>query len=569
MATEADAFFKHCVPIIETSLERCGALSICETVQPENLDDLNSNWRSNDDWRTVGDLLMTHFELKATSCGKHQNSWRDFLVSNVKNVKRMLQPDNFDKMSRRIKPFLLADQEVPINNVYWRATNGASSGSNWTMRVRSMSGIPASIRSFQVGERVWVESRTAGGSLNNWQGEILESTLAGDGSYVTLVLEPQNDQSFFDNVENPVTGIVRRGPPVVGQTEKYCSNEPAYLNRVTKDYWPQWTRDTFCNDELTSEFFKYILDKNPLYKKYFYLPQVQEEKQRREAFWNKIWENAMWSRPSSPFQNLGQYSSLPNEEIFLSENEANPFGGGRCWGKKTENVGWMEQWQRCKRIVDLQGAQLDLWSLIDAIYDLARVRFQTGSPATMRFTAFTDKTTAELIDRGFIALQNYRTGDVFRITQEVTGAGKANNPFGFQFQSYNLPGKGMGIVLDVMTHFAFDDYISEWSDLNSADMGRNLWLLDPTNFYLGVVHSETTNNRSGNVQDLAKVNPDFLCVQKVPTQDVSILGVMFTSVVECAQRDLLLRNFSGEVPVFEYSDTRPNYILTLDGPTYY
>lgn len=559
MPTEAEDLFKHCIPAIRTDLGRCGALSLCESTKPETLDELETIYKSDDDWRVMGGLLMSNFERKAVLNGRKQNSWEDFLVSNMRNVKRHLSPANLTDSERKIRPFLLMEQQSVVNNKFWRFTAGEADGANWTGLAESKSGIPADVRSFNVGEKVWIEYED-GDQVRHWQGVIAESELEGSPAKVRLVLTPANGITFQEDLSNPVTGILRRGNANVGQYESYCETEPSYNTTVQKDYWMEWSRHTFCDDELTREFYALVLAKNPYYKKFFHKEKAKEAAERLEAFWSKLFDNFMFSRPTSPNQTLELYPQLPKENIFLSENGIG-WGGGRCIGYKATNVGWLEQWHRCGRIRDLQGATLDMWALIDALYDLKRVRFNTNSPATVRMTAFADRSTAELLDRGFIKLQNVRTDDAFRITQSVNGGPQPANAFGFQFRSYNLPGKGYGITLDVITHDAFDDYISEWSDLNNEDMGRQLWLVDPTNFYAGIVEVDRSENKSGNAQDLARVSDEHMCVQRVVQKEVSIMSVLFTSIVEVAERDLILRGFANTVPAVDGpDDDTPNYL---------
>lgn len=568
---EADDFFKHCSPVIQDDMARCGSLSLCNSVRADSAADFDASWRDGEDWRVLEPLLMSHFELKAMGCGRHQFGLKDFFVSQIKNVKRMISPENWTESDRKVLPFLLAEDKVPINDKYWGVTNGAADGDNWVVRVKSGSGIPANVRSFGIGTAVYIKSAAAGG-MNPWMGKVAAEpppTLVGNASdgYIQLALIPQNNTSFFPNIENPVTGFLTRGPTVTGKYENKCTSQPTYLNKVMKDYWPQWTRHTFEKCELTQEFFRYILDKNPLYKKFFHKPEIEAERESLASFWDTLWENAIWNRPSSPYQNVNDFRLLDKEIIYLSPTGLG-FGGGECNGYKTENMGWMEQWQRCESIVDLQGATLDMWSLIDLAYDLRRVRFATGSPATVHMTAFADLSTAELIDRGFIKLQKERTDSAFSITMEQNGGNQPTNAFGFQFRKYNLPGKGYGITLEIATHPSFDDYISEWNAINNEDMGRQLWLLDPTNFYLGILDSERSENRTGTIAEQAAVDPNMLCVQRVVKKSVSLLGVGFVSIVECAARDRLLHNFANAVPITNPEAVHPSYTPALVGYDY-
>lgn len=554
IATE-DIFVK-CAPAVRSNIGQCGTVSLCESTRPATVDELDTIYKTDGDYRILEALFMTQMETKA--CGAVQNSWEDFFMANMKTVKR--GEVRFDENTRaltKIRPFILSKQRTPINNVYWRVANGEAAGADWQVDVDSRSGIPSDVRSFTAGERVYIESVGVGGEKNFWQGVVVTSTLVG--SVVRLVLDPQNDGSAFDDIDNPTAGVLRRGSVNIGKSESFCDNEPGYNDSRLTPYWLEHSKFTLCSSELYDEFRTFVLQNNPMYRELYDLPEVEENRQRTKAFWSKWFENLMFSKPISANQSLASYDQLPTIPIFTSANGLG-IEGGRCSGYKANTLGWLEQLKICGRIHDALGADLDLWSLMDAIYLMHRVRIGVGSAAATSFDLFTDATTADLIERGFIRLFKAYSEDTMRMSMEITSG--ENKTFGFRYRKFLLKGKATGITLNVITHFGLDDYLAEWTDAGNENAGRAIWLLDMGGMYAKVLDTTRKTLTNGKLEDLAKVDAGYLCVEETYTRTVTQVGVTYAAVVECPAADLLIYNFSGNIPEHELSDSRPTYTPT-------
>ena len=166
MAFNTTDIFQHCSPALRTDIERCGSLALCTATKPETVDQLDTIYKENGDYRIFGAFLTTAMEVKA--CGIVQNSLEDFFMANLKNVRKGIQPDQYTKGVMKIKPWILADQKRPINNIYWRGTNGQNHANGndpdgyWQMDFTSRSGIPADARSFTPGKRLFIKSLESG-----------------------------------------------------------------------------------------------------------------------------------------------------------------------------------------------------------------------------------------------------------------------------------------------------------------------------------------------------------------------------------------------------------------------
>ena len=237
MAIDTEDIFRKCAPAVRTNIDRCGTVSVCSSTIPTTVDELDGIFKSGSSWKILESLFMTQMETKA--CGSVQNSWEDFFLANMKTVKKgEIQLDSNTRTLTKIRPFLLSKSRTPINNVYWRVANGQTSGGNWQIDVHSTSGIPADIRSFAVGERVYIESRNSG-AKNWWNGVVVSRTAVtvSGTDKVRLVLSRQNSGSAFTASADPVTGLLQRGNANVAKTESFCDDEPGYIDTRLTPYW--------------------------------------------------------------------------------------------------------------------------------------------------------------------------------------------------------------------------------------------------------------------------------------------------------------------------------------------
>jgi len=542
------SIFQKCAPALRSNISQCGSVTLCANAKPETIGDLEDIYKKDGEYRILEHLLMTHFQVKA--CSPVQRPMRDFFMSNAKITRKgELKFDQNSRAITRVAPFIMAERRNPINNNYWQFTNGEASGNYWVGRVASNSGIPADVRSWPAGMNVYVTGKTGGGSKTLTQWVVRAAELGGSGTYVTLTLEDQNAGSLYPSATqtSPVTGVLQRGIVNVGKTESYCDDEPAYNNIGRVPYWMQHTRWTSCTSELYQEWLDLVMANNPLYRDTVYVPDVERQRQMLEAFENRLF-NAFWFQlPLNEKQNLTEYDQLPEITNFISDTGLG-VEGARCVGRRANAVGVIPQLRECDRWVDLQGGNLNIYSIFDAIYAMRRVRAGVGSAAQMRFDVFTDALTAEQFEKAFIGFMGLKFSDKDRYINDITRG--QNEELGMQFTSFRLTGKNNGVVLNFITDWAFDDQLAEFSALNIESAGRTMMFLDMTGIYMKVIESSKQVNKSGDLKALALVDPSFACVEEVMSRDTTLNGLTFTTVVECPQSNLILDNFSDEVPVF-------------------
>lgn len=573
--------FTKCAPAIRTNIGECGTVTACNNLVPETADQLASIYESNGQYRLLNHLLMTHFEIKA--CGAVQKGMRDFFMANARTTRKsdMTYTQN-DRALTVVAPFVMALQKKPLNNIYWRLSNlGEDGSSNLTGHAYSGSGIPADVRSFPVGCMMFLTTQSAGGSAVYSQYTVTTSTISNDGTYVALTLTPVMTGTFFSVANSTVAqivadmaglpnavGVLYRGVVNVGKTESYCEDEPAYRNDTRVPFWIQHTRWTACRSELYNEWLNLVLDNNPLYSGAIYIPETDRMKQMGEAFERRLFDTLWFQQPISDKQNLTEYPQLPQVTNFLSDTGLG-VEGGRCYGFKANAVGWLTQLRECNRWFDCQGQALNIYGLLNAIYNMRRVRAVTGSPAQLQFDLFTDGETGELIDKAFIAYYGLVFSNKDRYTVDIgpdRGTQGKNETYGLQYMSYKLRGRNAGVTLNIITDWAFDDKTSEFAAAGMPNLGRTLMFLDMSALYMKVIETNKTNNHTGDLKALVAVDPSFACVEETFTRDTIINGMTFTSVVECPAGSLVIDNFSNGLIVTDPNVAIPNYDGSGPGP---
>ena len=570
---DAGTLFSKCAPSIRTNIGECGTVTLCQNVKPETATDLETIYAKDGEYRILEHLFMSHFQIKA--CGAVQHSMRDFFIANSKITRKgELKFDQNDRGLTKVAPFVMAEQKKPINNIYWRLSNlSAGGGGNLVGHAYSGSGIPADVRSFPASCIMFLQTLSAGGSKVFSQYTVDPNnppTLSSDGTYVLLNLVPQNTGSFWTSTANTVAqivsdmsslnavGVLTRGVVNIGKTESYCEDEPAYRNDNLVPFWIQHTRWTACQSELYNEWLALVLDNNPLYRERIYISETERMRQKGEAFEQRLFDTLWYQGPISDKQNLTEYTQLPQQTNFLSDAGLG-VEGGRCFGYKANAVGWLTQLRECNRWYDCQGQALNMYGLFNAIYNIRRVRAGVGSTAQMRIDLFTDGITAELIDKAFIAYYNAIFGNRVQYTVSIDAnrTSGQNDEFGIQFVSYKLRERNNGVTLNVITDWAFDDKLSEFSAASQTNGGRTIMILDMTGIYMKVIESNKVTNHTGDLKALAAVDAQYGCVEETYTRDTVLNGMTFTAIVECPLANLVIDNFSGDIPVL--TSPVPNY----------
>jgi len=571
---DAGAFAK-CAPSLRTNIRQCGTVTQMNAA-PMTLDDLDVYQKSGD-WRVMESLF--HHDLEIKMCEAVQNGLYDFFMSQKVNLSKRLSTRKLNSGLLEIAPFVMARQYSPINNEYWAVTAGTSSSAhsddtwgtcNWSVRVASTTNIPADVAYFPVGQRVFMEGKTAYGSATRTAWVVIYAALSTDGTYVTLYLKSQNSGSNLlpylgDKLGHPTTGLLRIGTPNVNEYEKFCSEPPTVLNWKNVPFWVEGTRDSMCKSSLYDKWRSLVLTGNAEYREFFDLDEIEKNKQLGASWQRRMVTQMFWGKPISAYQTLSDYDSLDEITAYDLSSYGLGVDGAAVVGRRANAVGIYEQLAECDRIADAQGAKLNLPALFTEMYNMMRVREGNGTGNPKAFDVFTDSVTAELINQAMILYYKAKSGSQLQYTATAEGPPKKAE-FGFNYRSYSLFWPP-GVTMNVVTHYAFDD----WRAAGVSAIGANdnttrvIWVLDFAGIYPGIISSSRIVQETGQLKTLAAVNPDFACVMKVPTREQTLTGLVWTMVVECPSGNLIIENISGDVP--EYATLSGAYPSTATTST--
>jgi hypothetical protein len=543
--------FAACAPNLTTNIRSCGTVTLC-SAKPVTADELNPIYMRGNDYRVMEALF--HHEMELRQCEVVQNGLYDFFMANKVPVNKNLQTRRVNSGLIEIAPFVMARQYSPINNKYWQVSGGTASGGNWSVVATSATNIPADVNYFPVGLRVLIHGKNAaGGAHTVTQWLVVSATLAGNT--VVLVLSPQNSGTKLDaaKIANPVTGLLLRGTPNVHNKEKFCAEMPTLLNWKNVPFWVETTRTSMCWSTLYGQWRDLMLQENALYKEFGDLDDIQKNKQLGLDWQERLVNMMFWGKPISQFQTADAYDLLDDISAYagiLDTNGNQILGaeGGKCAGKRANAIGIYEQLGACGRIYDALGAQLSIPSLAKELYNMRRIRQGNGHPNPNSFDIFTDSITADKFNTAMIKYYNAHSDGTLQTTYPIKGYDtKAKADFGFLFRSYPLMWP-QGLVINIITHNFFDDYLAAATAVSQGDTARVLWVLDFAGIYPGILASKRKTYKTGDVDILAQINKDFACVMETEQVEQTLISMTWTMIVECPAGNLIIENFSDAVP---------------------
>lgn len=554
--------FAKCLPAIGTNIRQCGTVTQMNAAVPTT-DELATLYQKSGDFRVMEALFHADMEIKM--CEVVQNGLYDFFMAQKVNIQGRVNSKRLNRGLIEIAPFIMARQYSPINNEYWKLTNGASTAAvpsdggvnagvacDWLFRVTSTTNMPVDVNFFPPGQRVYVEGKSDFGSAVRLAYKVVAAR--DNTTYVTIYLDGQNTASnlihdYSDKLAHLTTGLLRRGSPNVNDYEKFCQEAPTVLNWKNVPFWVETTRQSMCKSSLYDKWRKLVMEDNMLYREFWDLDEIQRNKQLAMDWQKRMVNNMFWGKPLDN-QTLAAYDDL--EQITVYDGSAYGLGvdGAAVVGRRANAIGIYEQLAECDRIADLQGGQLNLPALFTELYNIMRVRETNGHANPKAIDMFTDSVTAELINQAMVLYYKAKSGEQLRFTADVLGPPKKAE-FGFNFRSYALFWPP-GVTINVITHYYFDD----WRTAGHAAIGatdnttRVLWVLDFTGIYPGILATNRVVQETGDLKTLAAVNPDFACVMAVPTKQQTLTSVTWTMIVECPASNLILENFNDSVPEY-------------------
>lgn len=557
----ASNIFSKCLPARSTDLIRCGDPTLCD-ISPTTEDELASIYQdATGRWRLIGALLETDFMGKA--CEIKENGIYDLIRANSRDLgARKLTISEIKKGLYEVQPFVLMESKGPLNNEYWTATNGNSAGGtfngvayDYRVDVTSQTAIPNDVNWFPERIRVYIMTRTAGGSKSTSYWKVVGSEISG--ASIRLYLAAQNSASPFSAAAKTPPlgaqfGVLVRSTPNVNRYEKYCAEIPAVSTKRKTAFWIEEVRYTMCDSDLWRKFIQAIKTNNPYYAEFLHVDDVERNRQIVEDFQKRhAW--AFFYNPPLANQTMTDWDQLEsitvNSDDLFGNYTNNPLEG-RCIGRRAQAVGIYHQLKECARVNDAQGDTLNLTELFAELYNIMRVREDNGllmKPGECGpvMSVYTDSLYAKQIAQGMYAYFKAVSQSMLVMNMDISACNKSA-PFGFRYQRFALDYPM--IELRVVTHAFFDDLYNAKRRAAASLATHDLWIFDWSTNWQGNINAATVTNKTGSIQDIAAVNEEFLCVMDIPKESRQLRSITYANVSECPRASLLIENLNGNQP---------------------
>lgn len=547
--------FGKCLPLIRTDYTSCEGLTQCD-VSPTTSDELDSIYRDeNSKFRVMGSLLET--AMVGKMCGINENTFADFLIANAERYEMPPPRKAANSSTLEFEPFFPVRRRGVINSNYWKYTNGSSTPGTvpvtavaYTHYVDavSISAIPSDVSWFPDGIEIFISSLSTSGTAvrSAW---VVVGAVVQDATTTRVYLTSRNAATGLpaSKVSFTATGLIFRGLNNVSPSESYCEQIPALNPNAQYLAWVQDTRWSMCEDDLTLEFKRRIVENNPLYREFIHVEQVEYNRQVAQDFKRRLANAFLFSKPISANQTETLWKNLST----ISSFDATDFSSisAKCVGRRANMVGVYEQLYACGRVQDLQGQPLNFPEIQQFLYDIQRQREDNGGNGRIIEAVVDSAYRPQFVQ----ALWRYLTG-------RYEGAIRANMPIptskttslGFTFTDFDLDYPA-GLTLRIVSHRSFDDLITAHRQVSESLVAAGRWMLflDWSTIHLGILESKMVTRRSASAEEWAKINENAFCTIEIPQKSVKLYSAKITAIVDCPAASLWLENFNFSVPEHE------------------
>lgn len=507
---------------------------------------------------------------EAKILGVQEKGLPTLLRSSITNIKPLLNESKVETQSL-ILPYIQRRQRSYINSNYFAGSGGQASptaGQNgehpgsWQVTVDVgdspwATDIKLINRYFLPGSTVMVSSwNTSTKATKDIVYKVTDAADATDnsGTKATLTLEPNITASGYQGLSDTSAyefevGVVQTGANSVNDYEEWCYNQPADLSQQLIVNWLQTTRESRIVDDQYKATLESIMSGkvNPFLQNFVYQP-IAEQNKRASQLSDEAWMRSVWyGQRINENQTPETYMNLP----AITDPEGTragsaSFGSDCVLEYKCNALGIHTQLKDANRIVDRQGAALDLDYLFQQLYFLKRNREADGDSISV-IDVMTDRITANNI---FTVMNDYYKSKYgWEVTRNVAINEKVthDNIMLFQYNLYDIP--EVGVQLAVFHDQYFDDLISATptSDGVNNDFqsrSRALWLLDWSDIRVGVAgtNSVTRRNPAPEVMDA------YRCRMSAVIKEYSLRSTTWTTMMDRPQRHLIIQNFSDANP---------------------
>jgi len=502
--------------------------------------------------------------------GVQEKGLLTLLRSSITNIKPLLNETKVETQSL-ILPYIQRRQRSYINSNYFAGSGGQASptaGQNgehpgsWQVTVDVgdspwATDIKLINRYFLPGSTIIVSSwNTSTKATKDIVYKVTDAVDATDssGTKATLTLEPNITAGGYQGLSDTSAyefevGVVQTGANSVNDYEEWCYNQPADLSQQLIVNWLQTTRESRIVDDQYKATLESIMSGkvNPFLQNFVYQP-IAEQNKRASQLSDEAWMRSVWyGQRINENQTPETYMNLPAVTDPEGTRAGSAGFGSDCVLEyKSNALGIHTQLKDANRIVDRQGAALDLDYLFQQLYYLKRNREADGDSISV-IDVMTDRITANNI---FTVMNDYYKSKYgWEVTRNVAINEKVTHDgiMLFQYNKYDIP--EVGVQLAVFHDQYFDDLISATptSDGTNNDFqsrSRALWLLDWSDIRVGVAgtNSVTRKNPAPEVMDA------YRCRMSAVIKEYSLRSTTWTTMMDRPQRHLIIQNFSDANP---------------------
>lgn len=334
-------------------------------------------------------------------------------------------------------------------------------------------------------------------------------------------------------VFQPTHGVLIPLANSISNYESWCQNDASENTLKLLVYWLQTIRETFCyNDEyikalnapLTSEFFK----------KFRTLELAKQRKEQAMKAERAYWNTMFWGNQINEQQTPNTYQNLPQVV-----DPANP----SCLLEyKANTIGIHPQLANCSRVLDLQGAPLDLDALKALLYAMRRTR-ETTSGNVDRIDAMCDRFLADQILTIMIQYYQKKYGMQYTRFFQAGQTIKFEDQVMWNYNVYDFPDEGLQLAVIVDTYF--DDQLAVYQAANGgadASVGRSMWLIDWSDFMIGLAGTASATRQTNVADNL------YNCVITPNVNHYQLSSKTVASMIQVPNRHLIIDNIGANCP---------------------
>lgn len=452
-----------------------------------------------------------------------------------------------------IAPFVMVPQRSVVNSNWFNltagiATPGAGTGSipasAWNVTVENegsqFASTLASLEKYFLPGRfllvIYKDPVTGVGQTVQFL--ILNSVNADSGGVpkATITLQPPYTAAGWaalsagqKAVFQPTHGVIIPMANSVSNFESWCYNDTSENTLKLLVYWLQTIRETFCyNDEyikaltapLTSDF----------YKKFRTLDLARQRKRQSQLAEAAYYNTILYGQRINEKQTPNTYTELPQ---VLDPQNAN------CLLEyKANTEGWYTQLKNCGRVIDNQGAVLDMDVLKSLLYSIRRNR-ETDSGNVTEIDAMTDRFLADAILTVMVQYYQKKYGMQYTRFYQANQAIKFDGQILWNYNRYEFPDEGLALNVIVDTYF--DDRLAVFNAANSgidASRGRELWLLDWSDASIGVAGTASAARQTNVLDNL------FNCVITPNVNHYQLSSKTIAAMIQVPNRHAIIENIA-------------------------